>query len=180
MLATRDRDHVEFAEAFHRRGGTCFGSNYLPGAVVKWDVRLRRQVPDADRVLARLLVFDAFIENGDRTSATNPNLLVSNGALFAIDHGQALPSVQGATGKSLPYPFDSHLGWTVVQERPSLLEEPTALLRGLDPGAIDAAVDAVPATWWSAPDRPERVGRALRRRRDDLLVTLEHLAERLR
>src|SRR5690606_34757559 len=117
------------------------------------------------RVLSRLLVFDAFIENIDRTSATNPNLLVSNGVLFAIDHGQSLPSVQGATGKSLRFPFDSHLGWTAVQEQPALLAEPTALVGRLEDATIDAAVGAVPASWWNAPDRAERVRQALRRRR---------------
>lgn len=29
FTATRDPDHVEFAESFERRGGCCFGSRYL-------------------------------------------------------------------------------------------------------------------------------------------------------
>lgn len=72
-IATGDPDHVEFAESFRRRGGTCFGSRYLSGVTVKWERRLRGKVEEADRVLARLLVFDAFIENGDRSSESNPN-----------------------------------------------------------------------------------------------------------
>lgn len=180
LLASGDTDLVEFAQSFQRLGGTCFGSRYLGGVTVKWEARLRRRVEEADRVLAHLLVFDAFIENGDRTSATNPNLLVSNGRLYAIDHGQALPSVQGVTGKTLPYPFDSHLGWPVVQERPALLEEPIARLRELGDPVIDAAVEAVPAAWWTAPGRPEAVRIALRRRRDELPGRLETLLERRR
>jgi hypothetical protein len=64
--------------------------------------------------MARLLVFDAFIENMDRTSSLNPNLLISNGRMYAIDHGQSLPSVQGITGKILDYPLDSHIGWAII------------------------------------------------------------------
>lgn len=180
MLATGDRDLVSFGESFRRRGGTCFGSRWLPGVVVKWQTALRRRVERADDLLSRIIAFDAFIENGDRTSATNPNLLVSNGQLFAIDHGQALPAVQGATGMSLPYPFASHLAWPILEERPILLEEPMALLHRLDLSRLDEAVAAVPASWWSAPERPALVTRALRRRRDDLLATFDLLAERLR
>lgn len=179
FLGTGDADHVEFAESFQRRGGSCFGSRYLTGMTVKWEARLRRKVEDADRLLARLLVFDAFIENGDRSAASNPNLLVSNGRLFAIDHGQSLPSVQGITGKSLPFPFDSHLGWTTAVEQPRLLDEPIADLRRLSDAAIDAAIAAVPAGWWTAADRAAGVRLALRRRRDHLPATLQQLAERL-
>lgn len=180
LLATGDADHVEFGESFRRRGGMVFGSRYLGGVPVKWDARLRRTVEDADRLLVRLLVFDAFIENSDRTSASNPNLLVSNGQMYAIDHGQSLPSVQGITGKSLPYTFDSHLGWTTAQEQPHLLDQPIEDLRRLSDAAIDAAIHAVPGTWWTAADRAAGVQVALRKRRDQLPGTLVHLAERLR
>jgi hypothetical protein len=105
---------------------------------------------------------------------------VSNNRLFAIDHGQSLPSVQGISGKSLPYPFDSHLGWPTAQERPDLLEGPIADLAALPDGAIDAAIDAVPPAWWTAGGRADTVRLALRRRRDQLPDTLLQLAERLR
>lgn len=147
---------------------------------MKWEARLRRVVDDADRLLARLLVFDAFIENTDRCSADNPNLLVSNGRLFAIDHGQALPSVQGITGKSLPYPCDSHLGWATVQDQPGLLDEPIAALRRLADEAIDDAVQVVPTEWWTAPVRADAVRRALKLRRDTLPATLELVRKSLR
>jgi hypothetical protein len=177
LLATGDADLAEFAESFGRRGGTCFGSRYLAGVTVKWEPRLRGKVEESDRVLARLLVFDAFIENADRSSATNPNLLVSNGVLYAIDHGQALPSVQGITGKSLVFPFDSHISWLTVQQQPDLLAEPIASLRALPDAAIDAAVDAVPASWWTAPGRPAAVRLALRQRRAQLPDMLQRLVE---
>lgn len=177
LRSTGDADLREFGDSFARQGGRCFGSRYLPGVTVKWDASLRRRVDDADALLARLLVFDAFIENGDRSAAHNPNLLVSNGRLFAIDHGQALPSVQGISGKSLPFPFDSHLGWSIVVEQAHLLEEPVDALRRLADDAIDAAVGAVPAPWWREADRPDRVRQALRVRRDQLPATILQIME---
>lgn len=179
LAETGDPDLVEFAASFERLGLRCFGSRYLPGAVRKWTPALRSEVTDCDALLVRLLVLDAFIENGDRSSAANPNLLVSNGRLYAIDHGQALPAVQGITGKRLPYAFDSHLAWSVLQERPHLLEQPTADLRALSDGAIRAAVATVPAAWWTDSGRIPTVIADLCSRRDVLPATLDQLRERL-
>lgn len=179
LASTGDADLAEFAASFARQGGLVFGSRWLGGVTQKWTAAMRGIVADADVSLARLLVFDAFIENGDRSSATNPNLLVSNGQIYAIDHGQALPAVQGIHGKRLPYPFDSHLAWSVVRERPYLLDEPTAALRRLSDGAIQEAVAAVPAPWWTDAARPPLVVDELRVRRDILPGILEKLKESL-
>ncbi|MEZ4320536.1 MAG: HipA family kinase [Myxococcota bacterium] len=179
FIASGDRDHREFAESFRRRGHSCFGSRFLDGIVVKWAERQRAIVGGAAEFLVNLLVFDGFVENGDRTSATNPNLLVANGTLFAIDHGQALPCVAGLRSR-LPFPFDSHLGWTTLVEDLSLLDEPLARLRGLADTRIDAAVARVPKEWWGAPERPDMARAALRERRDALPAILEGVRERLR
>jgi hypothetical protein len=170
---------VEFARSFCRLGGACFGSRYVSGVVVKWSARLRPGLVGCEPVLARLLVFDAFIENGDRSSANNPNLLVANGSLVAIDHGQALPAVQGATGKRLPFPFDSHLAWPIVQERPHVLDAPIADLRALPDRAIEAAVRAVPAAWWTEPGRADVAISDLCARRDALPAILLNIREHL-
>lgn len=177
--ATGDPDLVEFAQSFERRGGLCFGSRYLPGVIEKWAARMRFVVPEADEFLARLLVFDAYIENGDRTSADNPNLLATPAGLFAIDHGQALPAVQGITGKRLGYSFHSHIGWSAVVEQPALLGPPIAALSALSDTAIDAAIGAVPAAWWTATDRAALARADLRSRRDQLPVTLNDLRVKL-
>jgi hypothetical protein len=163
---------VEFGMSFARREGRCFGSRWLDGALERWNPRMRGRWPEADVVLARLWVFDAFIENLDRSSVDNPNLMVSNGCLFAIDHGQALPSVQGVTGKFRHFPHDSHLAWATVRERPELVSEPLHDLATLPDAAIDDAVGAVPAAWWPSPDRPDKVRHDLRTRRDALPARL--------
>jgi hypothetical protein len=127
----------------------------------------------------RVLVLDAFIENPDRSSASNPNLLVASSALYAIDHGQALPAAQGITGKRLPYAFDSHLAWDVVRERPQLLDPEIDALDALPDEAIRDAVEAVPAAWWTDPARAEAVVRDLIARRGTLPDTLRQIQERL-
>ncbi len=179
FMASGDRDHVEFAESFVRRGHRCFGSRYLGGVTVKWTERLRTLVAGAAPFLANVLVFDGFIENGDRVSATNPNLLVSNGELYAIDHGQALPGVVGVRSR-LPFPFDSHLGWTTIVDDPERLSEPIKRLRQLDDEQINAALARVPGAWWTAPGRADFAREALHQRRDRLPGILEDLQERLR
>jgi hypothetical protein len=179
MVSTEDPDLAEFAASFTRLGHTCFGSRYLGGVLQKWTATLRAVVPHSDRLLAHLLVFDAFIENGDRTSVTNPNLLVSNARLYAIDHGQALPSVQGVRGKRLPYAFDSHIAWNVVREQPALLDAPVAALRLLSDAAITEAVRAVPPAWWTETGRDEHVIRDLCARRDALPAILLALKDQL-
>ena len=179
MAETGDPDLVEFSDSFYRLNFACFGSRYLTGVVTKWSPRLRSRITDCDPLLARLLVFDAFIENGDRSSASNPNLLVANDRLYAIDHGQALPSVQGATGKRLRFPFDSHLAWPIVQERPFLLDPSTVELRTLTDEVITTAVRAVPSAWWTDAGRPDVVIADLRARRDALPDILLSIRERL-
>jgi hypothetical protein len=180
MRASGDPDLGGFVESFERRGGCCFGSRYLPGVVVKWRPELRSAVPGADAVLARILAFDGFIENMDRSAAHNPNLLVSNGQLFAIDHGQALPSVHGAASSGPPFPYDSHIAWTTVENWPQLLRVPSQAVQRLSDDGIDSALDAVPSAWWTAAGRLAAVRAALRHQRDAVPDTLNQLMERLR
>lgn len=178
MTASGDAELTGFAESFRRCGGCCFGSRYLPEPVMTWRKTLRAQVAGVDEVLARVLVFDGFIENMDRAAEHNPNLLVSRGELFAIDHGQGLPAVHGVGG-GLPYPFDGHIAWDVVERNADLLAEPIEDLRRLPDDAIDAAVAVVPASWWADEARPAATRRSLRERRDRLPSILGRLMERI-
>jgi hypothetical protein len=59
--------------------------DYLPGSIT-FDPLVMR--PDAD-LAARIVWFDAFVTNIDRT-ARNTNMLVWHGKLWLIDHGAAL------------------------------------------------------------------------------------------
>lgn len=178
MTASGDDEFIGFSESFRRCGACCFGSRYLPEPVATWRRTLRGQVAGVDQTLARVLVFDGFIENLDRSAELNPNLLVSRGELFAIDHGQALASVHGV--ESMPYNFDGHIAWEVVERNLELLGEPIEDLRNLPDAAIEAAVAAVPGPWWSDQGRPDLVVRSLLKRRNELPGILRGLMERLR
>lgn len=67
-------------------GGTNFGLDYLPGSL-NWEPALAP--PPAPELAAKLVWFDAFVENVDRT-VRNPNLLMWHKQVFLIDHGAAL------------------------------------------------------------------------------------------
>ncbi|HLL21540.1 MAG TPA: HipA family kinase [Kofleriaceae bacterium] len=85
VLAKSEPD-PEIQAVLAASGGTNFGIDYLPGAL-NWDPAL---TPSLDRELAaRIVWFDAFVENVDRT-VRNPNLLTWHQQLYLIDHGAAL------------------------------------------------------------------------------------------
>ncbi|MEQ1564036.1 MAG: HipA family kinase [Myxococcota bacterium] len=174
LRATGDGELGSFAASFERLGGICFGSRYLPPPVQKWRTSLRSLVADCDDVLLRVFLFDAFVENLDRTSEHNPNLLVSEGALYAIDHGQALPAIKGLP--SWPFPYASHIAWPLVERAPAAVLPHLDRLRGLPDADIAAAVAAVPPPWWrGTPARADHVRGSLIARRAALADTLEKL-----
>ncbi|MDP3714227.1 MAG: hypothetical protein Q8R60_17270 [Mycobacteriales bacterium] len=75
----------EVQDLLRASGGVNLGLDFLPGSMT-YDALSG----DADPELAgRLLWFDAFVENVDR-SWRNPNLLRWHGELWLIDHGAAL------------------------------------------------------------------------------------------
>jgi hypothetical protein len=85
VLAKSEPD-PEIQSVLARSGGLNFGIDYLPGSL-NWEPALR---VDLDRDLAaRIVWFDAFVENVDRT-VRNPNLLSWHKQLHLIDHGAAL------------------------------------------------------------------------------------------
>lgn len=109
--------------------------------------------PDvAPELAARIVAFDAFVQNMDRT-AKNPNLLWCRDGLWLIDHGATLYWQHDWDGT-----LAGHDARFPLIARHVLLPwagEVTAaadwLARGLDDAAIDAAVAAVPDAWWTAP-----------------------------
>ncbi|MGH3750836.1 MAG: HipA family kinase, partial [Micromonosporaceae bacterium] len=75
----------EVQELLQASGGENLGVDFLPGAL-----GFEPSAHPVDVALAsRVLWFDAFIENVDR-SWRNPNLLIWHGDLWLIDHGAAL------------------------------------------------------------------------------------------
>ena len=76
----------EIAEPLEKSAGRNLGLDYLPGSVT-YDPVARPPVDGA--LAARIVLFDAFVANVDRT-AKNPNLLRWHDRIWLIDHGAAL------------------------------------------------------------------------------------------
>jgi hypothetical protein len=76
----------EIAEPLEASAGVNLGLDYLPGSL-GFDP-IASPAPDADTA-SRVVLFDAFVANVDRTPR-NPNLLLWHKRLWLIDHGASL------------------------------------------------------------------------------------------
>jgi len=81
----RTEPDPEIQDLIRASGGLNLGLDYLPGSVMFNPVA---DQPDAD-LSSRIVWFDAFITNVDRT-ARNANMLMWHRKLWLIDHGAAL------------------------------------------------------------------------------------------
>lgn len=85
-VLARSEPDGEIQALLRASAGTNVALDYLPGAL-NWEPALVPP-PDAD-LAARVVWFDAFISNVDRT-VRNPNMLRWHKQLFLIDHGASL------------------------------------------------------------------------------------------
>jgi hypothetical protein len=138
---------------------------FLSGAI-NFDPAAIRDVGGLDPALmARVVAFDAFAQNMDRT-AKNPNMLWCTDKLWLIDHGAALYWQHdwdgGLGGVSSPFAL---IARHVLLPRAGSITGQAAWLRaGLGDEAIAAAVAAVPDEWVdrAARARARGVSRGLR------------------
>lgn len=145
----RNEGDPEIRELIAASVGDNLGMAFLPGAI-NFDPAARPTL--AATAAARIVAFDAFAQNMDRT-AKNPNLLWSGETLWLIDHGAALYWQHdwdgGLVGAASKFPLIAHhvlLPWAGP-----LAAEAEWLAAGLADATIDAAVAAVPDAWWTAP-----------------------------
>ncbi len=85
-LLARSEPHPEIQRQLRESAGTNVALDFLPGAL-NWEPALAPP-PDAE-LAARIVWFDAFIANVDRT-VRNPNLLRWHKQVYLIDHGASL------------------------------------------------------------------------------------------
>lgn len=168
-LARTERDQ-EIQELLLASLGANVGLRFLSGACM-FDAAA--PLPGLDPGFAsRLVLFDAFVTNVDRT-ARNPNLLVWQGAPWLIDHGAALYWQHdwdgGVDGADRRFPL---IRDHVLLPWADALPQAAAWLReGLTDARIDAAVADVPAAWLhddpaAAEPRRHAYAAFLRARRD--------------
>jgi HipA-like protein len=144
-LARTEPDPEIFA-LIRASAGLNLALDYLPGAVM-FDPLVNR--PDAD-VASRIVWFDAFVTNVDRT-ARNPNLLAWHRRLWLIDHGASLyfhhlPGWVGSDDRAAdPFPLIKE---HVLRHRATRLEQiDDAMAAALPAEAIDGIVSLIPDGW---------------------------------
>lgn len=171
-IARTERDE-EIGDLLRASAGTNVGMAYLSGAV-GFDAAAA-MVPDAD-LAARIVVFDAYAMNVDRT-ARNPNMMWCDGGLWLIDHGAALYWHHGWDGAldrpDRPFPLvKDHV---LLRWSQGLDVAGAALVRTLDDDTLRAAVDAVPEAWLGEDPVSRRAAYVafLRARRDNASTFLE-------
>lgn len=150
VLAKSEPD-PEIQATLAASAGTNFGLDYLPGAL-NWEPAL---TPSPDRELAaRIVWFDAFVENVDRT-VRNPNLMRWHERLFLIDHGAALYWHHDATGHMarVDAPFAMVRQHVLLPFAGDLRAADRALAPRVTPALLEAIAAQLPADWLAGIER---------------------------
>jgi hypothetical protein len=146
-VVARAEPDQEVQELIKASAGINLGMDFLPGALGFDPVAH----PVDAGLASRILVFDAFTENVDR-SWRNPNLLIWHGGLWLIDHGATLyfhhnwPRAEAVVHR--PYKWDDH----VLKPYATVLEDAgRELVPRLTPDLLAEVIDAVPDEWLDDP-----------------------------
>jgi HipA-like protein len=144
-VVARAEPDQEVQELIKASAGANLGMDFLPGAL-GYEPAAHPVEPD---LAGRILAFDAFVENVDR-SWRNPNMLIWHRDLWLIDHGASLyfhHDWAAAAGKVLrPFRADDH----VLRAYATNALEPPAVTAEL----LAEVVALVPDEWLDVP--PER------------------------
>jgi hypothetical protein len=170
-LSRTEPDH-EISGLIRRSAGLNLALDYLPGSVMYDPLVMRLD----DDLTSRIVWFDAYISNVDRT-ARNPNMLIWHRKLWLIDHGAALY-------------FHHADGWEADTAKPRdafalikqhLLLRKARILRDIDdtmagmltPETLQQVVDLIPGGWLAADEAAAQVATLRRAYRDYLTQRLE-------
>lgn len=165
----RTEPDAEIQHLIRASVGLNLGLDYLPGSV-NYDPLVDK--PDA-KLASRIVWFDAFVANVDRT-ARNTNMLLWHRKLYLIDHGAAFyfhhdwsRAETAATGRFAQ--TRNHVLLPFASDIAEVDAEMTALMT---PQIIAAIVDMVPESWLE--DEPGFPDAAAHRK-----AYLEHLIRRV-
>jgi hypothetical protein len=148
-IVARAEPDEEVQELIKASAGSNLGMDFLPGAYGYDPVAHPVEAGLASRIIA----FDAFVENVDR-SWRNPNLLMWHDRLWMIDHGATLyfhhnwPRAAGVVHRA--YKWDDHVLRPYAK---ALATEGPRLAARLNPALLGEVIDLVPAEWLDDGDR---------------------------
>ena len=145
----RTEPDPEIQDLIRASEGLNLGSDYLPGAI-NYDPAA---MPVEADLASRIVWFDAFISNVDRT-ARNTNLLMWHRRLHLIDHGAALYFHHGwdgdTSGAGKPFPLiRDHV---LLRWASGIADVDAELASRLSDDVIAGIVDEVPDAWLEGPD----------------------------
>ena len=170
-LSRTEPDH-EISALIRSSAGLNLAVDYLPGSVTYDPLVMRLD----DDLMSRIVWFDAYISNVDRT-ARNPNMLIWHRKPWLIDHGAGLYFHHADVWETdTARPRD---GFTLIKQHlllpkaRHLREIDDAMANLLTPETLQRIVDLIPSGWLADENVPER-GDALRS------AYREYLTERLK
>ena len=140
----RTEPDPEIQELIRASAGLNLALDYLPGTMA-FDPIAEHPEPD---LASRIVWFDAFITNVDRT-ARNTNMLVWHRKLWLIDHGASLyfhhhwPGAAARVGD----PFALIKDHVLLPLASALTIADAAMVARLDAGTIDAVIASIPDAW---------------------------------
>jgi len=139
-VVARAEPDQEVQELIKASAGSNLGMDFLPGALGYDPVAH----PVEPGLASRIVAFDAFVENVDR-SWRNPNLLIWHGRLWMIDHGATLyfhhdwPRAAATVRRA--YRWDDHV---LKPYATALATEGPALAARLTPALLQEVIGLVP------------------------------------
>jgi hypothetical protein len=148
-IVARAEPDEEVQELIKASAGSNLGMDFLPGALGYDPVAH----PVDPGLASRIVAFDAFVENVDR-SWRNPNLLIWHDRLWMIDHGATLyfhhnwPRAANVVHRA--YKWDDHVLRPYAKALPT---EGPQLAARLTPALLAEVIDLVPAEWLDDGDR---------------------------
>jgi hypothetical protein len=153
-IVARAEPDEEVQQLIKASAGSNLGMDFLPGALGYDPVAH----PVGSELASRIIAFDAFVENVDR-SWRNPNLLMWHDHLWMIDHGATLyfhhnwPRAAAVVHR--PYKWDDHVLRPYAKALPT---EGPQLAARLTPALLAEVIDLVPAEWLEAEGNGEGGG----------------------
>lgn len=156
----------EVQQLLRASGGTNLGMDFLPGAL-GFDPLAHPVDPE---LASRVLWFDSFVENVDR-SWRNTNMLIWHRELWLIDHGASLYFHHNwsgaATAVRRPFRAGDH---ALIRSATRLAEVAAELTPRLTAGLLHEVLERVPDQWLTSADF-DRPG-------DARMAYVEHLTAR--
>jgi hypothetical protein len=140
----RTEPDPEIQDLIRASEGLNLGMDYLPGAL-NYDPAA---VPVHAELSSRIVWFDAFISNVDRT-ARNPNLMVWHRKPWLIDHGAALYFHHdwANAGAACEKPFVLIRDHVLLPFATQIARVDAAMAQALTDSVIEDIVAAVPESW---------------------------------